>query len=1120
MEQRQLGRRSNHGVVGFQQRFALPRPRLIDALDNAFRQCPAVLIEARAGQGKSWLASQYLAQWDGANCWFDAGESQGHTLLALWAALAQSLAQMPAAPRAADLPLCPQERCDALLAALQRGLGGRDGGRRLLLVLDGAEALAAPAPGLRLLERLIGAADVGLRLLLSARPGTAARLAGTAAGRRPALLDGAMLDFSTDELLHYCERAHGICPAPVWVERLFAETRGWPQGLVTLAPLLVDGLCHGDAGDAASEAATRRRREQIDARLCDYFSTTLLQPLEPAARHRLCRRTLFDSGDEALAAELLGATDGAADNIEGGGFIDSAGRLHPQLRRALSALAPGELLASERRELRLRAAQRLHALGDWSGSARYALAVDELPLAERALAASRGGLLSDGGGNGLCRALLRAGGGHLADYPQLLMHRASLCRSVRVGDCVSCPAAGGACGELDPALAVDALERAVRLFAERGERHGELLALGELLRQLVLLDGRHGAAMPSYQRALSLQRQLRASDADRAAETGPGEGGNDAAAQTCGADCSAAATARSRLSAALGIAGLLLHGDQHNALRQLDAAVALAVGEADLLAEVDARCLRLQALLLVGRSAAASDDLEALQASFQAPAAAALIGPELRIRTLLAQLEWLWLRGECGAFGDDCKRRLESLLVQLPAGLTSRASARERLLLRRIEQQLGGGDLAAAEQSLHAPLQAPRSAGNDLLRGHLLARRALLHALAGREAAARSDAREAADLHWASGGHCQILDSHLALGAVYLQLGDWQEAETRLNEALRGATRFGLRALQAGALLQRALLWLRCGNLESAAADVADWLGVMREQQLRRCPGWLPESAEAVLEFALAQGLDVALVRELAASAGRGFDECGRAVPLLRVRSLGVFEFAIDGTTRLVQSDFTPAQRNLLALLLANPERALAQSVIQLALWPDSPADKARSKLDTLLSRLRGLFNQHLGPWRAAPYLSLRRGVLSLENIAFDAAEFQRDGTAAIACLTNRPWEAEWRLCRALALWQGRFCLGVDTLYSVSDLRELLFDQYGQYCRDYAGLAERSGRLHDAAAQLWQHFQSSAADPELTDQLCALYARLRRPDRVARVMREHRAAVDAAECELAQMRSA
>ncbi len=1102
MALRQTEKKNCHDPRDLQARFALPRPRLIAALDDAFRRRPAVLVEARAGQGKSWLAAQYLQQWDGTRCWFDVGAARGHALIALWEALAQRLAQMPAAPRERALPSCPQARCDALITALQGALQRR-GGDRLLLVIDGAEAWLAQPSGRQLLARLLGAADTGLHLLITARPGAAARLAAEpalAAGRSLAQLDGAELDFSADELLRYCERRHGVRPGPGRAEWLLAETRGWPQGLVMLAPLL------GAAMDADEAAA---RRDQLAARLCEYFDTRLLQPLAPAARQRLCRRALFDVGDEAFVADLLGAADGEQAILDGAGFIDSAGRLHPQLRRALAALAMRELRPGARRELHLRAALRLFALGRWSTAARYALAAGELALAEHALAASRGALLGSGTDHGLCRALLRAGSGSLASYPQLLMHRASLCRSASRADCGSCPGAGGRCGEIDPALAVYALEHAVRLFAERGECGGELLAHTELLRQLVLLDSRHGAAMPSYQRALVLWRRHAPLDAGRDSDAaGSGEAGEPrrnaglAAAPLAAAplaeaplaEAPLASTAVSRLGAALGIAGLLLCGDRHNALHQLDAAVAQAVHSADLPTEVDARCLRLQALLMLGRNQAASADLEVLQACLQTPAAAGLIGPELRVRASLAQFEWLWQRGECGAFGTDCARRLEELLAQLPAGLPSGARARQWLLLRRIEQQLGSGDLAAAEQSLQAPLQASHSIDNDLLRGHLLARRGLLHALAGREAAARSDAREAAALHSASGGHCQILDSHLALAAVYLQLGDWQEAETRINEALRDAERFGLRALQAGALLQRALLWLGRDDAGRAAQDAGDWLRLMREQQLRRHPGWLSESVAKVLEFAFAERLDVALVRELASGIGRGFDARGRAVPLLRVRSLGGFEFAIDDVRRLSQGDFTAAQRKLLALLLASPEHALPQSQIQRRLWPDSSADAARSELQRLLSQLRELFDQRLAPSCGAACLSLRRGVLSLENIVSDVAEFERAGITAEVCLADRPWQAQWHLRRALAIWRGHFCPGVEGLPCVSGMRAQLLDQHARYCRNYTELAERCGCSRQAAALIWEHFQSCAADRELADRLWLLYARLRRSD--------------------------
>jgi DNA-binding SARP family transcriptional activator len=518
------------------------------------------------------------------------------------------------------------------------------------------------------------------------------------------------------------------------------------------------------------------------------------------------------------------------------------------------------------------------------------------------------------------------------------------------------------------------------------------------------------------------------------------------------------------------------------------------------------RTLRAQKLMMLGDLRGARDDIEVIdQLAVEHP-----LDASAQAHRQLAELQYLYLSGERRAF----QRQIDLLDEQAANVALARTAVWPWLVLWRVEIALSDDALDVARALVRDALARSEINANCIVSAQLLQFRALVSALQAKRYVARCEVENALRQRSDAGGDVQLLFGLLTSGQVYAQLGERELASEQLSAVVRGARTRQLAPLLAGALLQRGWLELRAGQPKLAAADLREWLEVMREHGLRRCIGWLPAVARAALEFALREGICSAFASELVGALDQGIDERGRLVPKLHVRCLGSFEFRIGGEVRLSQSSFTPAQRSLLALLLASPELSLDQSVVQLALWPDSSPEKSRSKFDTMLSRLRSLLNKALAPWSAASYLSLKRGVLSLTNVRVDAQVFRREGTLGAQLVKSRPWEAEWRLRCALWEWRGRFCMGVDNLYSVGDERERLFEQYGDFCRLFADLAEREGREREAASLLRTYFSHNPLDEALAQRLCALYARLRRSDQLIEVMRMHKAALDEMEREL------
>jgi DNA-binding response OmpR family regulator len=146
---------------------------------------------------------------------------------------------------------------------------------------------------------------------------------------------------------------------------------------------------------------------------------------------------------------------------------------------------------------------------------------------------------------------------------------------------------------------------------------------------------------------------------------------------------------------------------------------------------------------------------------------------------------------------------------------------------------------------------------------------------------------------------------------------------------------------------------------------------------------------------------------------------------LLTVRTLGSCTLQVGDRLLFWAEEFSPAQRQLLSMLVGTPSGMISQEEIQAALWPDSSSSRARSSYDSLLSRVRRTLDQTLNPFDSKKYLVVKRGYLCLENARIDAQEFRRlirKGNQLLAA--GELWPAEIAYSSAFSLWQGTFVPG------------------------------------------------------------------------------------------------
>ncbi len=154
-------------------------------------------------------------------------------------------------------------------------------------------------------------------------------------------------------------------------------------------------------------------------------------------------------------------------------------------------------------------------------------------------------------------------------------------------------------------------------------------------------------------------------------------------------------------------------------------------------------------------------------------------------------------------------------------------------------------------------------------------------------------------------------------------------------------------------------------------------------------------------------------------------DADGGQYPLLQIATLGGLRMYLGRDLVALTDEFSRTQRECLALLAAAPDHRLTQEEVQLTFWPDSSPEKARSTLDTMLSRFRRILKEKLQPYPVKKYLKMQKGVLCLEGVVVDATEVSKD-IARARELTRRGeyWQADVAYSVALSRWHGQFMPG------------------------------------------------------------------------------------------------
>ena len=1016
------------------------RERIVDELlHRCGSRKPAVVLEARAGQGKTTLIKQFLNHQGIASVWYQVGPEDAAPaffLAAIQACIANLLADCPSATgmrrlQGGDIALFDlPKRIDYLLNELQSCLKND-----LYMVFDDLHNLIPHESSLFILNYLVENAPSRLHFILSSREPLPLDIWQSFPGSRNLIRIGNReLTLNEDEVADFFLRIFELPLSHDAIEEIAANTDGWIMGLVLLGLQMM-----------------RRRGQSLPVErgglgrpdIVEYFRRTIFAPLEPRLHEPLLMLSLLEDIPVALARALTARPEIGADldHLVGRNIFirhldpdSTAYALHHLFRQFLREKAKDEFPPETISRIYRQAGQFFHQRDNPAQALRYLLKAGDYAAMEAVLQTSGTAMLA-ANQTATLAAILReipepdlAGLGFAAFYLAL--------------------------AHLDfaPARALPLLSKALAVFSARRDAHGELLCLAHIISIHITTTGHYRMGEQLLARAEELYSRL---------------------AKTLDASTTIL------LARSLAMGRDIFLADTDTATRYANLALNLARQEQ--LVNFEA------ALLMVMGYIRIFDGRLALARLWMEQAAAALQRPEvgsfncLAIRMML--FNFLFHDGDFANYFDQKNQ----LIAAIGNALVSQSIAGPFCYVWEMDIAINQGRFEDA-LCLAAQAQALDPALSPHLSSLALQLQAVALALLRQPGPALEAAAESTRLREQSGGPHFIALNALLVGLTQGLCGRYDRAVALLTEGIEATRSMSSTYLEACGLLHRGWVHLDRGNRERAREDIAAGLGLMRRNAYRHFWAWTPQAIQATLGFAVAQGIETDYVRALAAERlDVALTDGGGAIALLEFRTLGDFTIVYRGAPLLDAEALTPAQRELLCLLLASPSLKIAQETAQLHFWPDSSPAAAKGKLDTLISRLRKTLAEVLPEDAVHAHLTRDKGIIRLAHCRVDALDFLGAVKRGLEHSRGQEfWQAGNAFAKARALWRGEFAPGItgeDRIRAFRDsLAQALTQMALSWCVRLAGANRPQAALDFAETAL-------RADP-LNDTLWALLYRL------------------------------
>ncbi|MBY0475162.1 MAG: hypothetical protein K2Q13_08905 [Nitrosomonas sp.] len=412
-------------------------------------------------------------------------------------------------------------------------------------------------------------------------------------------------------------------------------------------------------------------------------------------------------------------------------------------------------------------------------------------------------------------------------------------------------------------------------------------------------------------------------------------------------------------------------------------------------------------------------------------------------------LEGIDISREAGITILDCMQWGNAVYSALSAGELTKA----KFFLEKVEATLDvqGKHTLAEYRFLRA--------GIELLEGNLLA--------------ALDDASTSFNLHEKMGRQFLTEGARFGLAQILVELNQFEIAHFHLDQVIQYSRVMKSTFLEHQCLLIKAHAWLKQEEEARALTLLSEGLQLGRENDyIVLNLWWRPQVMARLFSLALKSGIEESYVTSVIRRRNIKAEppEPDNWPWPIKVYTLGRFEITFDGNPFRISGKAQHKPLELLKCLCSYGGQAINQDRVIDALWPDSVSGAAEQALRTTLHRLRKLL-QHAEAVRFEDrHLSLDRGYIWVDCLAFDRVAHHPD-------MTDRA-----SLQRALNWYRGHFLEG-DTSPWVLTFRDRSRIHYRRIIEQYGAMLEQDGDWLSAAEC---YLKAIEADPTVELFYCRL----------------------------------
>ena len=397
-----------------------------------------------------------------------------------------------------------------------------------------------------------------------------------------------------------------------------------------------------------------------------------------------------------------------------------------------------------------------------------------------------------------------------------------------------------------------------------------------------------------------------------------------------------------------------------------------------------------------------------------------LVGMSNRLTLHIMQLCELSMHGCSPGFNHQ----KEQTRANVDKNVVRQTVAAPYLFIWSAIERIANGLPEDALEILDQGMNVSKSATSDHMTSQFLQWRSFAHALLANREQALKDIETSRCLRMESGGPFYTAYNYAITSASLFKLGLLTEALSGLQEGLNLARNISSPYIESCCYCYLALIAVQQQHEEQIIEYSTAWLRIMQENDYSYHWGWEPAMTQTLLNLAVKHGIAPEFAKSCAENRnGLSVLPTGESVPHLHIKMTGDFSVRLNGHTHFNLQDLSVQQRELIGFLIASAGFKASHDQIQLALWPDSPPDKARTNLDTLKHRLNKALQNKL-PAETFPYLQVGKGFIQLCHVRVDAIDFIEAAQRGIKLSKQQLyWQAGNAFVEAFSYWEDDFTL-------------------------------------------------------------------------------------------------